>query len=227
MNLAQRFWRLPERLGREVFHFIFHPSLYLHSERAQSALPPHLKPLASLPPGAKASAAWCAQLPAVGEGDLEFDRVEHRMALLPPEGLRSLALWAGALGVSADLKRVVLREERESLTPLLPDSVWAWIHAQDSPAPWPPTPLPSLSALTEQLQSCGWACLEMLCEQLPASLGQRLRLKLPLLPQGTELTAPAASQDALKWLSRAYAPAVQAWDPSWEPQWQQALASGA
>ncbi len=186
-------------------------------------LPPHMALLTSLKPASKVSAAWSQQLANPSEVELDFSQPLHRMALLPPEGLKRLALWAGAASVAGDLRRVVLREEREDLERHLPQDVWPWIHQQEVPAPWPPSPKVSVSTLIEQVHTRGWGCLEILCDQLPRALGERMRLKLPL----STPTEPPAPQQVIDLLTRAYPGAVQSWDPSWEPQWQQALARGA
>lgn len=231
---------LPVDAARNVFEFAYHPAAYIHPERAQQHVPELLQNAGlSTPHVSEGLLALEAMSPWNG---LDWSSMHHRPALLPFEGLQVLAWRLGLASMAPRLRRVIGRDEWLALSEFLSPADWQWVdewprpmaagpstgsasrasisqHTLSQPLNWLPADalndLP-VSAWPALLQQWGWGVVDAACGSMPASIGERLRLKLPLLD---ETLKPPASTLALTALVAAYPGAVAQWNQAWDAAW--------
>ena len=192
MPLASSVLNLPQKIGQAVYTFLFAPGQSVHAERL--ALPEGLsKADASARAVALARDGEIPQsLDTAWHSQIDWRSLEHRTAVLPREALEVLAWYLGLAAYASALRQVVLREE---LLSLQSGGVAAehleFVYALPASETTQPIVKPSVSRLTPEHASsdiwrAGWACLSSFAGQLPAALGARLMLKLPLQDAGDE-----------------------------------------
>ena len=236
----QQVLNLPVDAARNVFEFAYHPAAYIHPERAQHGVPALLQN-AGLSTQHVSEGLLSLEAMSPWNG-LDWSSLHHRPALLPFEGLQVLAWRLGLASMAPRLRRVIGREEWQTLSEFLSPADWQWVdewprpmaagpsprsaslsstsqHTFSQPLNWLPadalTDLP-VSTWPELLQQWGWDVVDAACGSMPAYIGQRLRLKLPLLDESLK---PPASTLALTALVAAYPGAVAQWNPAWDAAW--------
>ena len=136
----------------------------------------------------------------LGLGDAaEFDPRDpvQRAALLPREALSSLA-WRLGLGCGASrLRRLIRRDELAELGDEISEQDWRLVMGQHPSHGSDIAELvqASVEALPETCRRIGWGLLAAACDALPADIGKRLRLKLPLDAAPSEHTLAALPRE--------------------------------
>lgn len=219
---------LPLAAARCVFEFAYLPAQYTHPQRLAQLRPAALADL-NLP----AERVSRALEQAVGLPEmqgLDLSQTTHRAALLPHEVVRELAWWLGLRSGSAMLRKLVRRQDLETLAPHVSQAQWSWVFRPSS------QPLPQAASTLQALQAepvsqwppllwrSGWEALIGLCQSLPRSIGQRLWLKLPAqTPDVFALAMPVPDAGAVEALvhhvEQAYEAVVPSWNPVWASQW--------
>lgn len=157
----------------------------------------------------------------LGLGDAaEFDPRDpvQRAALLPREAL-SLLAWRLGLGCGASrLRRLIRRDELAELGDEISERDWRLVlelhpsQAGDIAA----LAQAPVAALPETCRRVGWDLLAAACDTLPADIGKRLQLKLPLDAAPSEHPRTALQRERF---AAACADAAGEWDPDWEATW--------
>lgn len=201
MNLAQAMLQWPQQVAQQVHAALFLPASDLHPQHARELVPKALWNLsaARLSPAVAQAQAW-----------QEFDgrQLPHRLALLPRAVLTRVAWNLGLLIFAPRLRQVVLRSELEQLASQGLDSA-AWQLVFSNQAGGPSEDLGPLEQWGPAISARGERVLLGLADEIGGALGQRLKLKLdPNLAPSPPVPAEL--------LSRAYAPAVQAWLAPWD-----------
>ena len=218
MTLARLTMALPAALGRSIHHFLFVPAAQAHPARLEAIVPPGIDAMAG--PGA------AALLDTLGDAQahLRLDRIEHRIALLECDAIASLAHFAALQRLGWALRRIVRREERAKLDPVLSADDWDTVYRTPA-SPGPQSGSPSVSAIIDDLDRAGWELIAQASRSLPAPIGDRLRLKCAPFAAPT-LVEPSPSPEACmpslvalyrQWCERAL--------PGWEHQLSSAAAA--
>ncbi len=217
---------LPVDAARQVFEFAYHPAAYIHPERAHQAVPALMQKA-----GLSAShlSVGLLDLEAISPWNgLDWSSMHHRPALLPFEGLQVLAWRLGLASMALRLRLVIARTEWLALSEFLSPADWQWVDEWpqamgikhlSQPLNWLPVDaldaLP-ISAWPALLQQWGWGVVEAASGSMPANIGERLRLKLPVRDDTLKLPA---STLALTALVAAYPGAVAQWNTAWDAAW--------
>lgn len=205
--------------ARSVYEFTLLPALGMHPDRAAKLIP---LALASCSPAAR-SAGVMAQLGIPHELSLNLDEVAHRAALLPAPSLQALGRHLLLLAAMPMLRRLIVRHELEQLSTLLSENDWAMVF---TPLEKPVVPIPEAPwvqeapALADALRAGATPLIEWASYALPAAIGLRLRLKLPIAPWSTHRPADEQSRACLRLLESHYAASSPGWDPKpWDALW--------
>ncbi len=208
MNRGPQTWlSLPPEGAQRIYSFVFDPARYLHPDRARRLLPSGLV--------SDLGTALIGGLGLDPDPPLDLDRLAHRAALLPPQGLEQLAWFVALRAHAPRLKRVVRRIDLEAFGAALDARDWAFVLAQ----PTPPASAPLTPAHPDEArswQALGWRALEAATRELEPGIGARLALKLPLPVMDVQEINPAA---ALAAVEAVYPACVAAWDPDWDTAW--------
>lgn len=205
---------LSPQAARQVYHFIFSPAT--NAETAQLALhvPRGLDP--ATPSGARAL-RLSANLP---EPVLDLTRAEHRLALLPREGLGALARFVAVGLLAWPIRWVIRKAEIDRLANGLSAPEWAYaLRCSERRVPDPRNDHSGRldgQDLADQIAQAGWAEIDAASYALAPPIGARLRLKLPV-GSAHRSSAQTATQ-SLDRILDAYEPAVLAWRPDWDTQ---------
>ncbi len=228
MTLTLPLHDLPLEAARCVFEFAYLPAQYAHPERLARLRPSALTDLNLPVERVSRAVEQAVGLPEM-QG-LDLAQTAHRAALLPHPVLRELAWWLGLRSGSAMLRKLVLRQDLETLAPHVNDAQWSWVFSPVSrPLPQTATTQQALQGVPvsqwpEWLWRSGWEALVGLCQGLPRGIGQRLWLKLPAeTPDVFALALPTPDAEAVQALvhnvAQAYEAVVPAWNPAWASQW--------
>ncbi len=222
MNAPANIFSLSPQVARQVYQFIFSPATDAEPSKLAAIVPAGLDPAS--PCGARALRT------SLGLDDpvLDLSRVEHRLALLPREGLGVLARFV-AIGLLAwPIRRVIRKAEFERLASSLSEAEWAYVMSRSerdaSATSKPGANTPDGHTLADQIDQAGWAEIDAASHALPQPIGFRLRLKLPQGRSGS-VTAQVAGLSLERALD-AYESAVLAWRPHWDQQFTAPHARG-
>jgi len=205
MSAIQRWLALSPSAVRRIHAFVFEPATYLHPDRLPAYVPQALREQ-------PASVVSRALLPTLGAAEeLDLTQPAHRAALLPVDGLERLAVRVGVRAEAARVKRVVASDDVATLSTTLVPGDWTAAYRSDR-VDAPGTPLPAATALAQAIVDLGWSTLQSACDALPAGIGQRLLMKLPLCESPARMAPDVASAA----VARAYAEAVNDWDAGWD-----------
>jgi YOP proteins translocation protein K (YscK) len=214
--------------ARCMFEFAYLPAQYIHPERLARLRPAALADLKLSVGQVSRAVEQAVGLPEM-QG-LDLAQTAHRVALLPHEVVRELAWWMGLRCGSAMLRKLVLRQDLETLMPHVSEAQWSWVFSPLSrPLPQAGTTQQSLQGVSvsqwpEILWNSGWSALVALSLALPRSIGQRLWLKFPSdIPDVFAQVTPAPDAGTVEALvhnvTQAYEAVVPAWNPAWDSQW--------
>ena len=246
---AKQVMALPTDAARCVVEFAYHPARYIHPERVSQHVPDAL-----IKAGLNSRNMSIGLLQMAGLSTwtgLDWSNVQHRLALLPLEGLQTVAWRLGLASVAPRLRRVIVGHEWRALSESLSADDWQWVDAWPRPMmatggtsasastlnrqgigqPLNWLPMDALDVLSvsdwaTHIQHWGWQVMDAACDAMPAEIGARLRLKLPVINGLSNDPAQLASKVktphptlALTALVAAYPSAVAQWNPSWDAMW--------
>jgi hypothetical protein len=240
---AHQVLNLPTDAARCVFEFAYHPANYIHPDRADAGVPQALRQSGLNP---RNTSLGLLNMPCLSSWNgLDWGHLQHRVALLPLDGLQALAWRLGLASVAPRLRRVIVRRDWMALSETLSTDDWQWVdawpgpmaagagararaetaanrHTIGQPLNWLPAEalddLP-LSDWPAHIGAWGWQVLDAACDGLPTDIGARLRLKLPLINTTAQSPKPPQPTLALTALVAAYPSAVAQWNPAWEAMW--------
>lgn len=230
---------LPAEAARCVFEFAYHPAGYIHPERVHDLVPVVLQRTGV---SSRDVSIGLLEMPGLSIWNgLDWSNVQHRLALLPLEGLNKLAWRLGLASVAPRLRRVIVGREWLALSEFLSADDWLWVDewprpmaagaragaastvnrsAIAQPLNWLPVDALDALPLTDwptHLQQWGWQVVDAACHAMPTDIGERLRLKLPLVT--TQMPKPPHPTLALTALVAAYPSAVAQWNSAWDAMW--------
>ena len=241
---AHQVMSLPAEAARCVFEFAYHPAHYMHPDRVG-----HLVPQALHNTGLNKhnTSVGLLSLPGLSTWNgLDWGNVQHRLALLPLEGLQTLAWRLGLASVAPRLRQVILKREWLALSEFLSADDWRWVdtwpspmaagarersepsanrHAISQPLNWLPAEALDELPLSEwhlHMLHWGWQVVETACDAMPSDIGERLRLKLPmstLSAQDQTMTARSTKPPHPTLALTALVAAYPSAVAQWNPTW--------
>lgn len=214
---------LSRAAARSLHEFCLLPALGMHPDRIARLVPPGLLDCS---PAVRSSGVM-AQLGIPHEVSLRLDNVSHKVALLPSDALQALGRHLLLLGATPMLRRLIVKHHIEQLASVISEDDWLFVF--ETPATGLPvllTQVPYLvqaEALAEALGQGATPLLEWASYALPASIGLRLRLKLPIGPWSGPRPDSGLSQACLGLVQMHYASVSPGWDPQpWDRFWSDA-----
>jgi hypothetical protein len=214
--------------ARSVYEFCLLPALGMHPDRVARLIPLTLQ--ASSP--AARSAGVMAQLGIPQEVALRLDDVAHRAALLPSAALQALGRYLLLRAATPMLRRLIIKHELEQLSAHLQDEDWQVVFSGSVPllpqalsnVQWLSQP----EALAQAFDQGATPLLEWASYALPAAIGLRMRLKLPIGPWSGLRPEDGLPQACHSFLQAHYATHGPGWDPQpWETLWSSVQAESA
>lgn len=214
--------------ARSLYEFCVLPALGMHPERVARLIPPTLQ---ACSPAARSTGVM-AQLGIPHEVSLRLDDVAHRSALLPSEALQALGKHLLLRAATPMLRRLIVKREIEQLSAHLRDDDWQWVFAGAEPVlpqsllrvQW----VSQTTALVQALNQGATPLLEWASYALPAAIGLRMRLKLPIGPWSGPRPEDGLPQACHSLLQAQYPSSSPRWNPQpWETLWSSVQAEKA
>jgi hypothetical protein len=209
--------------ARSIHEFCLLPAIGMHPDRVARLVPPALR---SCSPATR-SAAIMAQLGIPQDLSLRLDEIPHRAALLPCAALQALGRHLLLRAATPMLRRLIVKREIELLSPHLSEEDWGSVYG--APVPGPARPLAEvpwatqLDLLVQALEHGATPIVEWASYAMPASIGLRLRLKLPIGPWSGPRPEDGLVQACLSFLQAHYSASGPGWDSRpWEALWTSA-----